>query len=209
MVDGDIDSKFTVKDLFSPKYSAFEKPFKTCSDIKKVPHDIPIKLILATNGGAAHSCEKIIKVLKKHPAGYIAYICGESYSAGAILSLGANDIVMNNSSYLGKMDMQVQTGSVGYSVIDYHDLDEKYIDTRNIIKVKQCKQLMNYSNELFELILKDHPSYNLIDTIKKHFVFSEYPHCKLFDYNQCKEFGLHVRNPNDDEKEYFTLFDNL
>lgn len=209
LIDGDIDKKFTLKELILPTFAAFEKPFKTCADIKKVPADIPIKLIISTKGGDLQNCEKILKTLKHHKAGYIAYICGECYSAGAILALGAKEIVMGRLSFIGKMDPQIYENNKHITVINYYDLDEKYIDSHNIGIVKESQNTINYMNELFEIILKDHPSYKLLNKIKEQFVFSKLPHCKLFDFDQCSEMGLHVRRPNEEELAFVTLLDDL
>jgi len=209
LIDEDIDKKFTLKDLVNPTYSAFEKPFKTCADIKKVPHNIQIKLVISTKGGSCAGCEKIVKVLKQHPAGYSAYICGESYSAGAIIALGAKEIIMSKNSYIGKMDPQISDKSGYYSAINYYNLDKNYIDASNINRVKESLHTINYMNDLFEIILENHPSKDILNGIKEHFVFSEYPHAKLFDYDQCEKIGLHVRKSNEEENHIFSIFDNL
>lgn len=40
-------------------------------------------------------------------------------------------------------------------------------------------------NDILEIIFKDHRFYHLLDEIKKEFIFSNYPHCRLFDQDQC------------------------
>lgn len=208
LIDEDIDTKITIKHLFNPIYSAFEKPFETCANIKNVPSNIHIKLIISTNGGSMSSCEKILKTLKNHKAGYTAYICGECYSAGAIIALGAKEIVMGNLSFIGKMDPQLCDGNTYYSAINFYNLDTKYISDNNIGYVTESINTINYLNDILDYIVNNHNNYNL-NTIKENFVFSKYPHCKLFDINQCKNMGLNVREPDQSEIEYITMFDKL
>lgn len=201
LVDGKLDHLFSVSDLISPTADAFDKPFEFCKYIDLVPKDQHIKLIICTRGGALSSLEKILKKLKKHPAGYTAYIKNECFSAGAMVALGAKEIVMNEDSYLGKVDVQIASMTESYSVIDYYNLDEKYITGDNIQKVKSCKQLINYTNDILDLIFGSNPE--LKEGVMKNMVFSEYPHSKTFDFNDCQNMGLSVRRPTDEELSLF------
>lgn len=207
LLDEDMDTKFTLNDLISPKFTAFEKPFETCNLIKQVPTNTKIKLVISTKGGSLTSVEKIIKTLKQHKAKYDVYIVGECYSAGAMLALGADEIIMGNYSYIGKIDPQKSTSTDLISYVNYVNLPDSMIGPENIQMVQEAKSIMNYMNEIMELLLKNHPSYKIIDIIKNNFIYSELPHCKLFDYNQCKELGLHVRKPTNDELKYLNILD--
>src|SRR5579883_2026604 len=111
-----VDHVWSIFDLFSPKVDAFDTPFLMCKKIKEMSPDKPIKLVLCTNGGNVVHCEKMLKQLRKHPRGYVAYIKNECFSAGTILALGANEIVMKDDSYLGKIDPQISSKST-YSAI--------------------------------------------------------------------------------------------
>ena len=80
------------KVVFS-KDGAFDKPFPVVNLLDQIPLDKIVNIVLTTRGGAATSCEKILKNLKKRPLGYNAYIRQECYSAGAIIALGAREIL--------------------------------------------------------------------------------------------------------------------
>lgn len=201
LVDGKLDHLFSVSDLISPTADAFDKPFEFCKYIDLVPKDQHIKLVICTKGGALSSLEKILKKLKKHPAGYTAYIKNECFSAGAMIALGAKEIVMNDDSYLGKVDVQIASMTESYSVIDYYNLDEKYITGDNIQKVKSCEQLINYTNDILTLIFGDNEQ--LKDNVRKQMIFSKYPHSKTFDYTDCQNMGLTVRRHTEDELNLF------
>lgn len=201
LVDGKLDHLFSVTDLISPTADAFDKPFEFCKYIDLVPKDQHIKLVICTKGGSLSSLEKILKKLKKHPAGYTAYIKNECFSAGAMVALGAKEIVMNGDSYLGKIDPQVASMTDSYSVIDYYNLDEKYITGENIQKVKTCTQLMNYTNDLLTFIFEENNE--LKNTVRDNMIFSEYPHSKTFDLNDCQKIGLNVREPRENEMTLF------
>jgi len=199
MIDN-IDHMWSVFDLISPKPNAFDKPQMICNQIKAIPQDIPIKLVLQTNGGGLSACEKILKQLKKHPAGYIAYIKRECFSAGTILALGAKEIVMIEDSYLGKIDPQVSSITTSYSVILYANLEDKYVTDKNIDKVRQSKQVLNHMDLLLDLIFTD-PEVKTKVTNKM--IYSELPHYKTFDMQECLDIGLNVRKPTIEEVGYF------
>ena len=204
MLDSDFDTKFSLMDLISPKINCFDTPLKTCQLIKKVPDDVPIKLIISTKGGSLVSVDKIIRTLKKHKTGYVAFVCQEAYSAGAILALGANEIIMGESSYIGKIDPQLNEESV----INYVNMDGRYKTDRNICKVRECEHVLAYMDEILECLFKDHKSYPNLQQIKEMFIYSKMPHCKLFDAEECKKIGLNVRSPTPDEMKYVNLFDD-
>jgi len=141
--------------------------------------------------------EKILKRLKKHPAGYTAYIKYECFSAGTMLALGAKEIVMSDNSYLGKIDPQVSSLSDVYPAIIFHKLDPQYITGDNIDKVKVSDQVLNYMNEILDMIFinKDY----VRDQVKEQMIFSNFPHNKTFDFEACQKMGLQVRRPTQDE----------
>lgn len=205
MIDKDVDTKFSLGELVAPTYNAFDKPTEVCQFINKVDDGTPIKLVLSTKGGSLVACEKIMKRLKKHPAGYTAYIADECYSAGTILALGAKEIIMGEFSYIGKIDPQHGNMLNSSSMINFVGLDKEHIGPINIEKVREARNILNYMDEILEYMLHDHEKYDLLSVIKKHFIYSELPHCKLFDFNQCSELNLHVRNPREDEEKYLKI----
>lgn len=201
LVDGKLDHLFSISDLISPTADAFDKPFEFCKYIDLVPKDQHIKLVICTRGGSLTSLEKILKKLKKHQADYTAYIKNECFSAGAMIALGAKEIVMNDDSFLGKIDPQVASMSDSYSAIDYYDLEKEHIGSDNIQKVRVCNQLINYTNDLLDMIFGT--NLELKESVMQKMVFSPYPHSKTFDFANCKDMGLSVRSPTEDEMKLF------
>lgn len=201
LIDSNVDHLFSVKDLIAPKADAFDKPIEFCKKIKKINQDIPIKLIISTRGGSLTSCEKILKQLKKHKSGYIAYIKNECFSAGTLIALGAKEIVMKEDSYLGKIDPQISASSEAYPAIIFHNLDEKHISSFNIHKVNLSKQVLNYTEEILNEIYPQDS--NVKKEIRKNMIYSELPHNKTFNYDICQKMEINVRLPKDDEMYLF------
>lgn len=214
LIDGNLDKKFTLMDLILPKYDAFDKPQEVCDKILKMDKSKMINLILTTNGGDLPNCEKILKALKKHKPGYRVYVRNECYSGGTLIALGANEIVMNDRSYLAKVDPQMQMGSSkGYTPIMVYlkiNLSEnkRELEKKHFMKLKIAEQYANYLEELFNLILKE-KNEKFKREIMQKFIYSDLPHCKLFDKEECKKIGLNIRDPHDEENKYFAEIDKL
>jgi len=208
LLDESIDHKFSLVDLITPKTDAFDKPQKICNMIKHVNKDTEIKLVINTSGGSLFSCHKILDKLLNHTSGYIAYIKNESMSAGTIIALGAKEIVMDDDSYLGKIDPQMSVGTNVFASINYYDLetykDGKYLTSENINIYRHSVESLNYlENELLKKLIKDS---SLLESIKKYMVYSKLPHSKKFNFDECKNIGLPVRRPNNDhEKELISV----
>lgn len=212
MVDSDPDASGSfISAIIRSKNDAFDKPSILCDLINKVPKDVHIKIILNTNGGRASHCEKILRKLLKHPAGYTAYIRNECYSAGTFIALGAREIVMTGDSYLGKCD--IQCGDEQMQI--YEKLESKYITADNVYKVELAKYLRNYDDQLLDLIFldkmklaSDEETKGQImkskDLVTKHLIDSELPHIKIYDNLSCSEMLLPVREPTAEEMKFFT-----
>lgn len=205
MIDRDIDgAESFIKKLFKDNKDAFGQPSLLCDLIDKVPQDKEINVVLTTNGGGVVGCEKILKKLLKHKAGYKAYIRNECFSAGTVIALGAKEIIMNNDSYLGKIDPQ----KMNTCEVIYATLPEKYIDAKNIYEHLEAKYVLNYMTDLLKLIFNDdtnnYRSTDQMNNITKNLIFSELPHFKSYDFDNCKNLlKLNIRNPTKEEEKYF------
>lgn len=197
LVDRNIDhSESVLYQLVKSQNDAFSRPSVVCKHINEMLPDEPIRVVINTNGGALCHLEKILKKLLKHKSGYIAYIKNECYSAGALLALGAKEIVMNEDSYIGKIDPQ-RDGQLAI----YKDLEPEFVDARNIHRVREAEYIFNYTNKLLGLIELGEET---CDLVKEHLLHSKLPHEALFNFQECKDLiKLNVRNPTDDEKCYF------
>lgn len=183
--------------IVKTKHDAFSNIATLHEIVDKYPQDKEIKIVLNTAGGELTACEKIMKKLQKHPAGYVVYIRNECFSAGTLIALGAREIIMTDDSYLGKVDPQ--QGSK--QLIIYTTIPEKYISSHNIYDITNAKYVLNYLEKLLKLIIPDDEHRALIN---KHMVYSELPHETTFDKHDCSDIlKLKVRGPTATEMAYF------
>jgi hypothetical protein len=64
-------------------------------------------LIICSNGGDADAAYIIARILKSHYKKFILFVYGFCKSAGTLLALGADEIVMSDRGELGPLDVQV------------------------------------------------------------------------------------------------------
>jgi Serine dehydrogenase proteinase len=66
-----------------------------------------VALFLTTNGGNLHSAFKMARFLKRSYNKLILFICSYCKSAGTLLSIASDEIVMSDAGELGPLDVQV------------------------------------------------------------------------------------------------------
>ncbi|MBL7975871.1 MAG: ATP-dependent Clp protease proteolytic subunit, partial [Candidatus Kapabacteria bacterium] len=78
-------------------------------------------LILTTYGGDPHAAYRIIKCLKRNYEKVVLHVYGYCKSAGTLIALGANEIIMDEFGELGPLDVQLsKKGDIGVSSgLDY------------------------------------------------------------------------------------------
>jgi hypothetical protein len=133
-------------------------------------------------------------------------------SAGTMIALGAKEIVMlNHESFLGKVDPGWgETRMVHVlKAVDQIKAEKNangkrsrevmmdLSDRMQVCKAMESKNELNIVMALLGLTPK------LEEIIKEHFIYSELPHEHRFDFEMCRNLGLQVRNPNEDELKYF------
>jgi ClpP class serine protease len=75
--------------------------------IRLTPDEMPIDLILHTPGGLVLASEQIAEALKKHPAKVTVFVPHYAMSGGTMISLAADEIVLDENAVLGPVDPQL------------------------------------------------------------------------------------------------------
>jgi ATP-dependent protease ClpP protease subunit len=166
----------------------------------------PLKVIISTNGGALFHCHRLIKMLKQKDINYIVYIRKYAMSAGTLIALNAKEIVMlENDSFIGKIDPQVSISGNMLSVINV----KKAYDKANKDKLS-LSDLITYeiansgTVEMNEILDDCNITPENRELIEKLLIYSDFPHEHKFDYEYCRDtLKLPVRTPREDELQYF------
>lgn len=169
-----------------------EKAIVEC--IRKIPLESEIKLVLTTPGGFTDNIQVILRLLLNHQGGYVAYIRNRAMSGGTIIALGAKEIVMDDYSFLGKIDPIIRLLKNDYYMHSVIKQTNKNYDK------EICKYYLNLTNDLVDMTFY---SSQVKDEIKKEMIYSEYPHCRVFGFTDSQKIGLNVRRPSDAELRLF------
>lgn len=96
--------------------------------LHNIEHDAPLDLLLHTPGGDMDAAEKLITMVRNVVGGGTLRIIVPDYakSAGTLMTLGADSIVMSDSSELGPIDPQISLADengyqISYPIQSYLD----------------------------------------------------------------------------------------
>lgn len=115
------------------RYIDIEDSEEVLRAIKLTDNNIPIDLILHTPGGLVLAAEQIAKALCRHPAKVTVFVPHYAMSGGTLLSLAANEIVLDENAVLGPVDPQLgdQPAASILHVIEQKDVNQ--VDDRTLI----------------------------------------------------------------------------
>lgn len=84
-----------------------------------------LDIYLETPGGSGEAAEEIVKYIRKKYKDISFVICGEAKSAGTILAMSGDEILMTDTGSLGPIDAQMVIGRSQVSAYDYTDWVEE------------------------------------------------------------------------------------
>ncbi len=177
------------------------------NDLKTIDvSNSPLKIVLSTNGGAIFNCHRLVKMLKKKDINYIVYIRKYAMSAGTFIALNAKEIVMlEEDSFIGKIDPQIRFDSGQVSAIDLNKAYEKSNkDKLSLMDLVKYQTASNVIKEMNDILEDCNIGEKLKDSVKNELIYSDFPHEHKFDFAYCKDvLGLPVRLPKKEELAYF------
>ncbi len=102
-----------------PDVSLSQDDYYLIHDLLRDVDSSSVDLYLETPGGSAEAAEEIVKCLRSRFAQISFVISGEAKSAGTIMVLSADEILMTETGSLGPIDAQVKIGRSVVSAYDY------------------------------------------------------------------------------------------
>ncbi len=106
------------------------------------PH-APLDIILHTPGGLAYQGMQLARAIKAHKGKKTVFVPFYAMSAGTIMTLAADEIVMSDHAALGPIDAQVYVPSIGAR-----------LPTRAILAVLETKPKKKISDDVLEIALQ-------------------------------------------------------
>jgi hypothetical protein len=174
------------------KYLSTREAFEILAEIRSVGKDTPIDIVLHTPGGEVFACELIATALKDRPhtTAYIPYC---AMSAGTIIALATEKVVMGRYACLGPIDTQFY----GFPIESFvRLLKEKPIedvdDTTVLLAYLAEKELKSARQRACELLNKHHFGSDDACQLTDFLVAGDMPHSEQIGRERAAELGVNI-----------------
>jgi ClpP class serine protease len=188
------------------KYINIEDSEAILRAIRMTPPDMPIDLILHTPGGLVLATEQIAHALIQHIAKVTVFVPHYAMSGGTMLSLAADEIVMDENAVLGPVDPQLGQYPAASIVKVTEEKDKNKVDDETLILADVSKKALAQTKAFVKKVLlakkySEEDAERLSQTLTEGRWTHDYP----ITYEEAKELGLRVSN--DMPKEIYALMD--
>ncbi len=176
------------------RYLSTREAFEILAEIRSVPSDTPIDVVLHTPGGEAFACELIAMALKDRP-NTTAYVPYCAMSAGTIIALSTEKIVMGKYACLGPIDTQF----FGFPIESFTRLlREKPIqnieDFTVLLGYLAEKEMKTARQRACELLNKNHLGRDDACQLSDFLASGDMPHSEQIDRKRAIEIGINIAN---------------
>jgi len=181
--------------------------------LSKIDANIPLNIIIHTNGGESDSADTIAVLLKERKGIVNIYIPKYAYSAGTMIALGGDYIYMNWYSVGGPIDAQLD--------FDHdNELGNDY-STRHIRKLVKCKEKEDrqflqgcladdFHNECEIILRKLLQDNDNVEIIIENLLNNNISHGYSYTRSDFEKFGLPIKyDVPDDIMKIFNLYKNI
>jgi ClpP class serine protease len=169
--------------------------------IKLTDDEVPIDLILHTPGGLVLAAEQIAHALCRHPSTVTIFVPHYAMSGGTLISLAANEIVMDENAVLGPVDPQLgdQPAVSILKVLEQKDVNE--IDDRTLILADVARKAVRQVRATVSEILSynSHVDDAKADELADLLATGTWTHDYPITVEEAHELGLPVSTQMPDE----------
>ncbi len=186
------------------KYINIEDSEAILRAIRMTPPDMPIDIILHTPGGLVLATEQIAHALIQHKAKVTVFVPHYAMSGGTMLSLAADEIVMDENAVLGPVDPQLGQYPAASIVKVIEEKDKNKVDDETLILADVSKKALKQTKAFVKKVLlaknySEEDAERLSQTLTEGRWTHDYP----ITYEEAKELGLRVST--NVPKEIYTL----
>jgi ClpP class serine protease len=139
------------------RYIDIEDSEQVLRAIKLTDDEVPIDIVLHTPGGLVLAAEQIATALRRHPAKITVFVPHYAMSGGTLLSLAADEIVMDENAVLGPVDPQLGDRPAASILAVLEQKDVNKVDDQTLILADMSRKAIKQVKETVTEILSDHP----------------------------------------------------
>jgi ClpP class serine protease len=185
------------------RYIDIEDSEKILRAIRMTPKEMPIDLVLHTPGGLVLAAEQIAFALKHHQGKVTVFVPHYAMSGGTLVSLAADEIVMDHDAVLGPVDPQMGGPQSGYfpaaSILKALEQPNPNRDDQTIILGDVAKKAIDQVHHgVYSLLLK-HQKPEKAQELAKMLSEGRWTHDYPIDFEQAKEMGFPVSDQMPEE----------
>lgn len=174
--------------------------------IRLTDDNVPIDIILHTPGGLVLATEQIAFALTRHKAKVTVFIPHYAMSGGTMLSLAADEIIMDENAVLGPIDPQLGNYPAVSILNVLKDKDKNEIDDETIIQADIArKAITQVYHFVKKLLSENHCDQEKAEKIAITLTEGRWTHDYPITYEEAKELGLCVSSEM--PKEIYELMD--
>ncbi len=175
------------------RYIDIEDSEQVLRAIRLTPDDMPIDFILHTPGGLVLAAEQIAEALVKHKGKVTVFVPHYAMSGGTLISLAADEIVMDENAVLGPVDPQLGQYPAASIVKVLEQKDINKVDDQTLIMADVAKKaLKQVWDTVYHLVTgrggSEELARKLADTLSTGVWTHDYP----ISVEEARSLGLNV-----------------
>jgi ClpP class serine protease len=171
--------------------------------IRMTPFDMPIDLVLHTPGGLVLASEQIACALKRHQGKVTVFVPHYAMSGGTLITLAADEIVMDPDAVLGPVDPQLGSPQTGYypaaSILKALEQPNPNRDDHTLIQGDIAQKAIAQVYQTIYRLLLEHQTPGKASELAKMFSEGRWTHDYPIDFEEAKAMGLPVNDQMPEE----------
>ncbi len=190
------------------RYIDIEDSEQVLRAIRFTPAEMPIDMVLHTPGGLVLAAEQIACALKRHKGKVTVFVPHYAMSGGTLLSLSADEIIMDSDAVLGPVDPQLGTAQASYpavSIIKALEQPNPNRDDQTLIMGDMAKKAIVQVYDLVHNLLEGEMSAEKVEEISRTLTDGRWTHDYPISFEKAKGMGLPVSDAM--PKEIFDLME--
>jgi ClpP class serine protease len=174
------------------RYINIEDSEQVLRAIRLTPDQMPIDILLHTPGGLVLVSEQIALALKRHPAKVTVFIPHYAMSGGTMITLAADEIVMDPNAVVGPVDPQLGEYPAVSILKTVERKETNKVDDRTLIMAdiaaKAMRQVKNFITELLKDRIPDEKARHIAEILSSGAWTHDYP----ITCEQFQQLGISV-----------------
>src|SRR6267378_3056157 len=174
------------------RYINIEDSEEILRAIKLTDKTVPINLILHTPGGLVLAARQIAHALGRHEAKVTVFVPHYAMSGGTLISLAADELVMDPNAVLGPVDPQLNEYPAASILKAVSQKDKNEVDDQTLILADVSEKAIVQVKDAVRKILKDKVGSTKADALAEALATGTWTHDYPLTYEEWSEMGLPV-----------------